>query len=78
MKDKKYTCISCELYDQLELFSLQKKEILLEYYDEKNNIQKIETIITNLITKNKEEFLITDLEQKIRLDKIISIHQKST
>lgn len=70
--ENKYTPIDCNLYDVLEAMATQRKEVSLRYTGD-HGPQEIKTMISNLVTRNKEEYLITSQQEEIRLDRIVAI-----
>ena len=70
-----YKPISCSLYDQLESYSIKKKNVELIYFDENLCENNISGIIENIYSKNNSEFLKIN-STVIRLDKIKSISSK--
>jgi len=67
----KYKPIDCGIYDQLELFAMRKSKVKIEII----NGSIIHTTIKNLISESSNgEFLITDQDQRIRLDQMASIN----
>ena len=71
VKDDKYKRISCDVYDQYERMGVQKKTILLTVMGDMM-VTQIEGKIKTLETKNKEEFMILESGERIRLDNIIN------
>jgi transcriptional antiterminator Rof (Rho-off) len=69
-----YKSISCDLYDHLEIWAMRKEEVLISFINESNTDQQLKSIISDLITLNSEEFIITQENLKIRLDRIIQIN----
>ncbi len=70
--ENKYTPIDCNLYDVLEAMATQRKEISLHYTGDQGPLE-IRTKISDLVTRNKEEYLITSQQEEIRLDRILAI-----
>lgn len=70
-----YTPISCSFYDELEALATIKELVVIEYYAD-NNPLKISGKITNLYTKQKEEFVELNNDIIIRLDKLIAVNGK--
>lgn len=68
-----YTCVSCDFYDQLEIFAMMKILVKIKYQDERANENILISEIKNLKTENKEEFIITSSGFEIRLDRILDI-----
>jgi Rho-binding antiterminator len=74
MSDK-YIPINCEFLERLELWSLQKTNcnIIYQQGNFPRNIE-INAIISDIISRNKADFLILDSGDEIRLDRIISVN----
>lgn len=72
MSNSKYISVSCDLIDQIEINATQKSLINIKYKSE-DKILIIQTRIKTWETKNKEEFLITESNQIIRLDRILEL-----
>lgn len=71
-----YKPINCGLYDELELLSLRKEKVLIKFYDENSLIVNYESVIADLFTENKVEFLKLANGKIIRLDKLIEVNGK--
>jgi Rho-binding antiterminator len=71
MKEK-YKRISCDFYDILEGYATLKKKVLITYFENDSEIKE-EVEIKTLETKDKSEYLISQLGKRIRLDQIISM-----
>lgn len=69
-----YKPVSCDLYDQLTQSVVLRKRVELEIAGAGGK-KMIIASVTDIITRNKEEFLITDSGELIRLDTIISLRQ---
>lgn len=72
MSDK-YKQISCDTYDRLESFTTLQKKLEIGYLNVSNDVITVEIFIKTLVTRNKSEYLVTDLGLEIRLDKLVSI-----
>ena len=70
---KEYQRISCDLYDQLEAYAIQKKELTITYLNAAGKQEKFISKIIDLKTANKEEFLISADGKTIRLDQLVSM-----
>lgn len=68
-----YQPINCSLYDLLELLSIRKQTCQIKFLanDSKNDISGI---ITDLYSKNKQEFLVLDQKITIRLDQLVEVN----
>ena len=69
----KYTCVSCDFYDQLEIFAMRKNQVKLIYKDELDNEKTVITYLKTITTRNKEEFLTILSGLEIRLDRVVSV-----
>lgn len=70
-----YQRISCDRYDQLEIYATFKNVLRVQYYDAEGQVVSSELSITTLQTKDKAEYLIANTGLRIRLDQIISIEK---
>lgn len=73
--EEEYEKISCDLYDQLEIFATFKKPLLISYLDQNDEEQSMIDSIKTIKTENKAEFLITESDMSLRLDKLVSIQE---
>ena len=64
----KYQVVGCEFYDELLEIIRAKEVVQIDYQDEQRNIFKLFAKPVDVITRNKEEFLILENEPEIRLD----------
>lgn len=74
--DKKYIPISCDFYDELELWALRKTNCKIVYLNDANERQTIEGVIENLFTKEKIEFMLLENGFQLRLDRLVSVNDK--
>ena len=65
-----YQPINCGFYDYFEAAITLRKRVVISYLNANEEIVNKEITPINLINKNKEEFLLLDDGEKIRLDKI--------
>lgn len=72
--EKKYVPISCDFYDEIELLALRGSMCTVIFKNKNDESQTIESVIKNVFTKNKEEFLEMKNGDLIRLDRLISIN----
>ncbi|MBK7379368.1 MAG: hypothetical protein IPJ03_10235 [Ignavibacteriales bacterium] len=70
---KEYIPIDCGLHDELELRAVRKQKIRLIYFNEKNEIEMNECVITDVYSKDKTEYLKTDFGLTIRLDNLLEM-----
>ncbi len=75
MKEPEYKCVSCDFYDQLEIHATFRHQLSAVIKEGEGTVET-EFVIKTLITRNKEEFLVTDNGEEIRLDRIVSLTQK--
>lgn len=74
--DKKYTPVPCAFYDEFEAAAIKGQICEIVYLE--NDVEKIiKSKIINLQTKDKEEFVILENNQKIRLDFIQLLNGES-
>ncbi|MFK7807933.1 MAG: Rho-binding antiterminator [Saprospiraceae bacterium] len=75
MKNKTtdYKPIDCNIYDELVLLIMRKRKIKLEFLNGKDATTEAETVLTNIYTKEGEEFITLQNGKDIRLDKILKI-----
>jgi len=67
----KYTQVSCLFYDQLTDRIVLKKEVRLDYLSPENELKSQEIILKDIISnKEKQEFLVLEGGEKVRLDRI--------
>ena len=64
----KYENVSCEFYDELLEIVRAGQKVQIDYQDQKRKFYKIEALVIDVITKEKEEFLILEGYEPIRLD----------
>ena len=74
--DKKYIPISCDFYDELELWALRKTNCKIVYLNGTNEHQTIEGVIENLFAKEKVEFMLLENGFQLRLDQLVSVNDK--
>lgn len=68
-----YQPIDCNFYDILEANAVLKKIVWIEYRDEADDLQKINSRIVDLFVRDKAEYMKLENEQLIRLDKIHAV-----
>lgn len=71
-----YQPISCNFYDELTLLSMRKKNCEIVYRVSERKITTIKSVIRDIYTKNKEEFMVLESGLRIRLDQLISADGK--
>ncbi len=73
--DRPYTCVSCDFYDTLEIFAMRKNQVKVIYLDPSQQKHTLISTIKNLVTRDKEEYLIMLSDLEIRLDRILEINK---
>ena len=72
-----YRPINCSYYDELEAIATLKKVVTIVYHNEQGEEVNVATRITNLYTRNKEEFMVLENGTQFRLDRLISADGKA-
>ncbi len=70
----KYQPISCDFHSHLESFSTKKEKVRVVYLENGDQVELKNCLITDLYTKNKEEFVELNNEKIIRLDHLVSVN----
>lgn len=75
MKPNPYIPIDCSYYDRLEANAVKRVicEIVYRSMDGTAELQQ-SAMITNVFSRNKEEFISLSTGEEIRLDRLISIN----
>lgn len=68
-----YRPINCNYYDILEANAVRGNVCQIMYSDETGKVVQVQSKITNLYTKQKEEFMVMEHDLTIRLDQLISV-----
>ncbi len=76
MQKPEYKPINCSYYDELEAIATLRKRVVVEYYDGDLALKLENVGITNLFTKEKEEFVVLTNGLTIRLDRLIQVDGK--
>jgi Rho-binding antiterminator len=71
-----YTPISCDFYDELEAYSILKKEVEIFYEEEAGIPTSIFGRIKDLYSRDNTEYLLLDTGKEIRLDLLIRVDNK--
>jgi Rho-binding antiterminator len=71
-----YEPISCDFYDELEAFSILKKEVEIFYEDESGEAVSVFGKIKDLYSRDKQEYLLLDSGIEIRLDSLVRVDNK--
>ena len=71
-----YHPINCSYYDELEAYATLRKTVRIDYLTPTGEAASIDARIVNLYTLNKEEFMVLDNQQEIRLDRLRSVDGK--
>ncbi|MFK7937716.1 MAG: hypothetical protein AB8G22_29635 [Saprospiraceae bacterium] len=72
-----YHPIDCNYYDELVLIAMRKREVTIVYQAAEQKITTLQSVIRDIYTKDKEEFILTETGLPIRLDKLISVDGKA-
>lgn len=75
MKPNPYIPIDCSYYDRLEANAVKKVicEIVYRSTNDAPDIQQ-QAVITNVFSRNKEEFISLSTGEEIRLDRLMSVN----
>ncbi|MEM9822903.1 MAG: hypothetical protein AAF985_17620 [Bacteroidota bacterium] len=74
--EKTYRPIACGVYDELTLLAQRKNNCRIRYLDEKGEAQQVESMIADIFTKDKAEYLrLATNDLCIRLDHILAIEK---
>ncbi|MBU2494719.1 MAG: hypothetical protein KJ571_19015 [Bacteroidetes bacterium] len=71
-----YKPIACGLYDELELLALKNVKVLIKFIDEHGKIIKCNSVISELFSENKVEYIKLTEGQVIRLDNLVDVNGK--
>ncbi len=66
--------LACGLYEQVELWSMRRTNIVVEYKNADKSIEKLKGIITDVYVKNKVEFVQVNKDIDIETSNIVSIN----
>lgn len=66
-----YKRISCTDYDQFEIYAMRNTLLHIKYQDEEGQECQVQSRINSLQTRDKAEYLITEGELSIRLDRVL-------
>lgn len=69
-----YQPIRCDFYDILEALATRRAKITVEFMDAAQLTIAEDVVITDLQTRNKEEFVYLDNGQVIRLDHLVKVN----
>lgn len=70
-----YQPIDCNYYDRLEALATLRQRSRIDYVNTEGQSTTLEAVlIVDLQTRNKEEFMILEDGQEIRLDKLIAVN----
>lgn len=71
---KPYTPIDCNFYDRIESAITQRQPASLTYLSLSGESEYLCEQLVNLLSKDQQEFLVTESGKLIRLDHIISLN----
>ena len=69
-----YKPINCDLHSHIEDFIVRKTKVTMCFLRENENVIVNDILLVDTWTKGGEEFIKTDSNETIRLDKIVSIN----
>lgn len=73
MEKEKYIPIACQFYDVLELNASRKQKVEISYFSSSAKVTTVNTVIKDLVTRDKKEYMILEDQTEVRLDQIISV-----
>lgn len=68
-----YAPVSCDFTDELEYVAVKKIPVAVTHWNENDELQNHQGRIKDILTENKEEFLVLDSGERVRLDHIRKI-----
>jgi len=71
-----YKPISCSFHDELESLAIRQRKVEINYWDNNNEQQSINSQIRDFNSRDGAEFMVLESNQTIRLDRIISVDGK--
>lgn len=71
-----YHPIACDYHSELELWCLHKTRCTIVAHDEAGQTQTLQAVIRDIVTRDKQEFVLLDDGSAIRLDRLISVNGK--
>ena len=66
--------LACGLYEQIELWSMRRTNVVVDYKNAEDLSHELKGIITDVYVKNKVEFVQINKEIDIETSKIVSIN----
>lgn len=74
MPGSPYRPITCAFYDELAIYAMHQKFIMLQFANDEGQIESCECLITDIYTLDKVEYCSLSSGEHIRLDRIRSIN----
>lgn len=71
--ERYYQPIDCNQYDQLILLAMRKQAVEIVYRVREQKICSIRSVIRDVYTQDKAEFILTESGLPIRLDQLIAV-----
>ncbi len=68
-----YNSMDCHFTDELEFVSIKKIRVEVGYWGVDSTLHRCHGIIIDILTQNKEEFIIMEDGEMVRLDRIHQI-----
>lgn len=73
-KKTTYRPISCDFHDELQLLALRRTVVPIHFRTPGGEEVTVESKITDLYTREGEEFLLLPTNEEIRLDRLVSVN----
>jgi len=73
MKDNSYRPIECNLYDYIEHYAVKQEPVKIVYMKDGTKVICFQKILDTYTNAQKEEHLILESKEMIRMDQLISI-----
>jgi len=70
---KQYEPVDCDFTDDLEFVSIKKLLVEVKFWNAEAKMTECKARIDDILTQNKEEFLIMSNGERIRLDRIFEL-----
>jgi Rho-binding antiterminator len=72
-RNEAYSPVSCDFTDELEFVAVKKIPVKVSHWSETNELENHTGRIKDILTENKEEFLVLNTGERVRLDHIAEI-----
>lgn len=71
-----YRLVACSFHDELEALATLRQRCQISYRDSENKIQTIDSLIVDVYSANRADFIKLQDNTVIRLDRLISVNGK--